>query len=342
MKYYAGQNRISTFILFLFFVNIFFFSGCTNTKREYKFSGRTMGTTYSISIISESKFDKDKIQSNVDSILVEINRQMSTYIKDSEISQFNRWNSKEPFLVSDEFAFVVKSALDIYQRTNGAFDITVMPLVDLWGFFIRHADEWRPPTEGSIQNILLNVGSHQIRVDGNYLIKTNPEVQIDVNAIAKGFGVDEVSEYLVDYGFDHCLVEIGGEVRCVGKNIYGEAWKIGIDKPEYNSVPGQDLASVISLDNQAMATSGDYRNYFTWENMMYSHAIDARTGYPVKMNVASATVIAPTCLQADALATALLVMGKHDSEKLIESLPEVSCIMIIRESGNQYQLVEIK
>jgi len=317
------------------------FSGCENLSQETTLSGRTMGTTYSIILISDSLVETQRIQNGIDSVLVEINRQMSTYIPESEISHFNRWESIEPFPVSKEFAFVVERALDIHKITGGAFDITVMPIVDLWGFFGMRMKNWTPPTDQQITNILERIGSDQLEVHQNQLIKRNPTLQIDVNAIAKGFGVDVVYDYIVNLGYKNCLVEIGGEVRCGGRNKNGEIWKIGIDIPSYNAIPGKQLADIIELEDQAMATSGDYRNFIEWEGEIFSHAIDPRTGYPVKMNVGSATVFAPTCLEADAIATALMVLGEEEGNKLIRSLPEVSCLLILREDTEKYNIIKV-
>ena len=322
----------------LLFMVLFVYS-CDSVPLQYRFSGRTMGTTYSVAIISKTSVDVDQIQNGVDSVLAEVNRQMSTYIPESEISQFNCWESTDPFAVFGDFAFVVSRALDIHKLTDGAFDITVMPIVNLWGFFGARQDDWTPPPTKRLTAVLKNIGSDKLKVNGNFLRKTHPKLQVDVNAIAKGFGVDKVFDYLSNRGFDRCLVEIGGEVRCSGKNQDGNVWQIGIDKPSYGSLPGRDLQSVISLENQAMATSGDYRNFVEWNGEIFSHAIDPQTGYPVEMNVASATVIAQTCLEADALATALMVMGEKAGIELIQSLDDVSCMLIIRAGDGKFRVV---
>lgn len=333
--YLLKKTRLLLGLFFLAIVVI----GCETKQNQFRFSGRTMGTTYSIAIVSENNVKTDCVQKSVDSVLVEINRQMSTYISGSEISQFNHWESTKPFEVSEDFAFVVHRAIEISKLTEGAFDITIMPIVNLWGFFGARQDDWTPPTTQRLTAVLENIGSDKLEVNGNYLRKAHPKLQIDVNAIAKGFGVDKVFDYLLNHGFDRCLVEIGGEVRCSGKNQDGNVWQIGIDKPSYGSLPGRDLQSVISLDNQAMATSGDYRNFVEWNGEVFSHAIDPRTGYPVKMNVSSATVMATTCLEADALATALMVMGEDAGKKLIKSLKDVECVLIISEGEDEFRVV---
>lgn len=333
-------NYPSKFLSYIFFFILFF--GCETKPKQYRFSGQTMGTTYSIAVISDNIVNSKSLQNGVDSVLTEVNRQMSTYIPDSEISQFNRWESIKPFAVSEDFAFVVQRALEINKLTNGAFDITVMPVVNLWGFFGSRNDNWTPPTDQIINKVIKNTGSDKLKVTGNSLQKLNPKLQIDVNAIAKGFGVDKVFNYLTDQGYWRCLVEIGGEVRCSGKNLNGNLWQIGIDKPTYGSMPGRELQEVIALEDQAMATSGDYRNFVEWNGEIFSHAIDPRTGCPVKVKVGSATVIAPTCLEADALATALMVMGEEAGVNLIQSLNDVECTLIIREENENFKVVNVK
>lgn len=328
--------------LWLGFFVLILFIGCRGQNQTIAITGNTMGTTYSIKIVDNVPQDinVNSVKTKIDSILQIVNQQMSTYIPDSEISRFNLLISKDWFPVSNEFYDVIIMAQEISRLTNGAFDITVGPIIDLWGFGSDlNQSSWQPPSEVEIKKVIQSIGFNNIAVGKNSIKKVNIDTKIDLNAIAKGYGVDVVFELLRDLGFTDILVEIGGEVRCSGYNNEGEYWKIGIDKPILNIIPGVELQAVISLDNKALATSGDYRNYFKYNSKIYSHTIDPVTGYPIKNNVASVSVTAPNCMTADALATALMVIGK-DGIELINSLDEVEAMIIIRSNENRFINVE--
>ena len=325
-----------------FFVLIVIFSGCKKQNREIAITGNTMGTTYTIKIIDnlQQNIDIDIVKGRVDSALQTMNQQMSTYIPDSEISQFNRSTSKDWFTVSTDFYDVIVEAQKISKLTNGAFDITVAPIIDLWGFSKNLLqNDWQPPNDQEIKETIRSIGFNNIVIGKNSIKKINFNTKIDLNAIAKGYGVDVVFELIKDMGYTDILVEIGGEVSCSGFNGKGEFWKIGIDKPILDALPGMELQTVISLDNQALATSGDYRIYFEFNGELFSHMIDPTTGYPTKNAVASVSVTAPNCITADALATALMVMGL-DGIKLINLMEEVEGMLIIRTDNNELNSVE--
>ena len=271
-------------------------------------------------------------------MLIEVNRQMSTYIPDSEISWFNRSESTEPITVGEEFYYVVNRALYWSRKSNGAFDITVFPLLYLWGF--GPGDTGVPdqfPDSSTINRRMSHVGYEKIRTEKSSIVKLDPYISIDLNAIAKGFGVDAVFDYLKSQNISDMMVEIGGEVRVKGKNLQAKQWAIAIERPKLSAEREEGFDWVINLDNQAMATSGDYRNYFEIDGEIYSHEIDPRTGYPSQSGIASATVTAPTCTDADALATALMVMSITDGLELVESLPEVEAFLIIRETADRFR-----
>ncbi len=325
-----------------FFVLIILFSGCKKQNLTVTINGNTMGTTYSIKIIDQltSTIDINNVKSKIDSVLQFINQQMSAYIPDSEISRFNRLNNNEWFTISTEFYDVIVIAQEISRLTNGAFDITVGPIMDLWGFGGEVAQtNWKPPSDQKIEEIKKSIGFNNIVVGENSVKKKNTDTKIDLNAIAKGYGVDVVFELLRDLGYTDILVEVGGEVRCNGFNQDGNYWKIGIDKPLLDVLPGTELQTIISLNNNALATSGDYRNYFEYNGELYSHTVDPVTGYSTHNNVASASVMAPNCITADALATALMVMGEKGIE-LINSMDSVEAMIIIRTDDNKYIRVE--
>ncbi len=236
---------------------------------------------------------------------------MSTYQDDSELSRFNR-HGTEPFEVSDSMIEVVSEAQRIAELSSGAFDITVGPLVDAWGFGPDPGGD--PPDADTIAVLLADNGFRRLDVDPEQrtLQKENAAIRCDLSAIAKGYAVDRVALGLTDLGLVDFMVEIGGEVRAVGRNAVGEAWRIGIERPEAGS---RGMWSAVALADAAMATSGDYRNYYEKDGVRISHTIDPRTGRPVTHRLASVRVIHPSCMTADALATAISVLGPEEGRR---------------------------
>jgi len=300
-----------------------------------------MGTIYNVKIISKSLENNflSQIQTSIDSSLKQVNQQMSTYIGNSEISKFNNHKTTTDFHVSSEFAKVIKEALKVHQLSSGAFDITVNPLINLWGFGNR-TKESIIPSEKIIEKTLKKIGSGHIKfIDENTIKKEIPELEIDLGAIAKGYGVDVVSKVLDSFNLKNYMVEIGGEVFAKGKNFLNDKWKIGVDKPQYLALPGQDLQNILSISNVGVATSGDYRNYFEYEGKIYSHTINPKTGKPITHNLASVTIVAPSCILADALATAVLVLGTEKGIQLIESLDNVEGYLIKRIELDKFEAI---
>ena len=314
-----------------------FFVGCQETPRSLRLSGHTMGTTYHVTVVVDNGPlpDEKALKQGIDSVLAEVNRQMSTYIEDSEISRFNRWRSTEPFPVSPDFARVVKRALYWSERTSGAFDITVSPLVNRWGFGSEQFAVSPPNTE-EVDSLLDFVGYEKLTATDSTLTKKVPALQIDLGAVAKGFGVDQVFTYLQSRGLKRILVEIGGEIRGSGRNERNEIWKVGIETPALDGNINRRYLIKAPLNALAMATSGDYRNYRVVEGRRISHEIDPRTGYPVQNRVASVTVTAQTCMDADALSTAVMVLGSEAGLQFIDSLPGVEAFFILREADGTY------
>jgi len=306
---------------------------------QYTWHGRTMGTTYMVKV-THTKLNANElaeIKNKVEEALIEVNRQMSPYDPQSEISKFNSSKDTTSFRVSLQFVRVVQTALEVYRASEGAFDITVAPLVDLWGFGSKGITK-EIPSETEIDSALKNVGSMNLQViDHVHIKKKIPDLHLDLSAIAKGYGVDVAANILEASGLSNYMVEIGGEVVARGLNAKKEAWKIGIDKPKYNLLPGQELQGILALHDVAVATSGDYRNFFEIAGKKYSHTIDPKTGRPVIHNLASTTIIAQQCMYADALATAVMVMGKEKGIKWIENMPGVEALLIIRHDGDRFE-----
>lgn len=282
-------------------------------------SGKTMGTTYNITYLDEESRD---LQTSIDSLLVVFNQSLSTYIPDSELSRFNQGDTldfKLPYLLP-----VLEASKKVYENTNGAFDPTVGPLVNIWGF-----GPGGPELKDSvdIKNLLSTVGFTKIEFDQKQLRKKVPGIYLDFSAIAKGYGSDVVADFLKSKGILNYLVEIGGELVAYGVNEKGELWKVGVNRPE-ESANASDLISIIALKDRGMATSGNYRNYYIQDSVKISHTINPETGYPVSHTLLSATVLAADCMIADAYATALMVMGKDKAIALDSALNEIEVFLI--------------
>jgi thiamine biosynthesis lipoprotein len=317
----------------LVFLLILISTGCPATK-EVSFSGNTMGTTYNIKIITSYFDGMDGLKQEIDNRLDEINRSMSVYIKDSEISLLNQSPPSKPMAVSRDFLMVIKTAEKLYRQTEGSWDGTVGPLVNLWGFGTAGNSREVPPRQ-EIEKLLLNTGFDNIQIiENKYLSKKKTGISLDLGSIAKGYGVDQIAKLIQDKGIKNYLVEIGGEVYAEGYRKDGGKWRIGINKPE-KGTPFYQIYKIVSLYNKAMATSGDYRNFFEKNGKIYSHIIDPKTGYPVSNRVVSVSIIADSCTYADGLATAVMVMGPQKGIDLINRLENIEGLIIVMENDGR-------
>ncbi len=323
----------------LFPVFIFLILLSCQTEQNPVFHGSTMGTTYSISLADTTLAPSatERITRLIERRLKEVNASMSTYIPQSEISLFNKSRTLKPYPVSDGFMYVARMARTIYRGSDGAYDVTVAPLVDLWGFG-KKGRRFSPPSRSAIDSVMRFVGMNRLIFGENYLQKTIPQLQLDFSSIAKGYGVDEVARLLREEGFKNYLVEIGGEVVVRGRRN-GQLWRIGVDRPDTSLMVNHSLQRILALTGRAVATSGDYRNYFVSHDSLYSHTIDPRLGYPIVNHVASATVIAPNCTLADAMATALMVMGPEKGLEWVEGEADIEAMLIMRR-GKSYEVLE--
>lgn len=282
----------------------------------HRFSGPTMGTTFNVTLVVTDQSPPvyaAKIQAGLERELAQINQQMSTYIDDSELMQFNRSKVGQWQSLSAPLAEVLAISRRISERSEGAFDITVGPLVDLWGFGPL-AEPEQVPSDVAIAAARSAMGYAQVALDGQRARRLS-DVRLDLSAVAKGYGVDHLADWLEAQGYEHYLVEIGGEVRLSGDSPRGDAWRIGVEQP---SLVQGDGRKALALTDIAMATSGDYRNYYERDGVRYSHTIDPRTGRPIAHRLASVTVLAPTSAEADAWATALNVLGPEAGMALAE------------------------
>jgi thiamine biosynthesis lipoprotein len=316
-----------------FLLLVFIFLWCTGfgTAKELLLTGATMGTTYHIKVVAESKKDRKDLQRSIDQRLQQLNKSMSTFQPDSEISRFNRLQATDTdFAISSDFLAVMLAADAVYRLTDGAWDGTVKPLVDLWGFGPSGAID-QVPSAQTIAAALKNVGFQQIEVSAKgFLRKHNPAVTIDLASIAKGYGVDQVSRLIEEKGYRNYLVEIGGEVYAAGKRLDGKRWRVGINQPS-KTATADAVYKALELQDQAMATSGDYRNYEVIGGRAYSHIIDPRSGYPVNQGVVSTSVVAPNCTLADGLATALMVLGPVQGIALLNRVDDVDGLIIVQK-----------
>ena len=295
-----------------------------------------MGTGYSITLLTlPADQTRENLQTAIDDRLAAINRVMSTYDPQSELSQFNRSDRTGPIPASPELRTVLSAALELSRISQGAFDATVAPLVNLWGFG-PGAGEDRLPTDDEIDQARNRVGFERIQVDDSAgaIRKTRPDVIVDLSAIAKGYAVDQIGDYLESLGASDYLVEIGGELRLKGNNPRGESWSIAIEKP----VAGErSIKRIVQISDKGMATSGDYRNFFEIDGQRYSHAIDPDTGRPVRHTLASVTVLADNCMLADGWATALLVLGPDAGRALAEQQQLAALFIVITPQGFEEQ-----
>jgi thiamine biosynthesis lipoprotein len=309
-------------------------AACGDSARERPFQelvGSTMGTTFSIKIVAPPEtLDLPALQADIQAVLDGINGTMSTYLDTSELSRFNASDSVDWFEVSPELCRAVEAARVVSEFTDGAFDVTVGPLVNLWGFGPVEST-FQPPGNDAVTAVMQDIGYRKLDVDCSQpaLRKEAPGVYVDLSAFAKGHAVDVVAELLDTRALPDYLVEIGGEMRMRGKNPRSEAWAIAVETPDR---AGRSVQTVVHLSDAAMATSGDYRNFFEHEGRFYSHTIDPRTGYPVTHDGASVTVIADTAAFADAAATALLVLGPDAGMNLAER-ESIAAYFLLRLGG---------
>ena len=298
---------------------------------QQQLTGNAMGTSFSIKIVAPRRdMELDAIRQEVDRVLSTVERQASTYVADSELSSFNSQRSADWFEVSPGLCGLVAEALTLSAATNGAFDVTVGPLVNLWGFGPT-GPAGKPPDSELIAVLLQTTGHGALHADCSVpaLRKDLPDLYVDLSAIAKGYGVDMLAATLDAAGVVNYLIEIGGEIRTRGVNANGDNWGIAIESPDNI---GRTVHSVVPVSGGAVATSGDYRNFFEHEGRTYSHTIDPRTGYPITHDGASVTVIAETAAHADAMATALLVMGPAEGLAFADR-EGIAAVFLVRANG---------
>jgi thiamine biosynthesis lipoprotein len=292
-----------------------------------------MGSFYTAKIVAPviTLRQQREVRIAVDQCLAEVNRQMSHYQTNSELSAFNRWGTDQPFRVSPGFARVTRYALELGRRTGGLVDVTLAPLINLWGFGQR-GEIITPPTEAEVQTARQQFGYRWLEVTTNGMLRKHlPGLQLNLSAVAAGHAADQVADLLRSLGHTNFFLDITGEMVLSGHNPSGQPWRIGIQQPDPDLPQGQAHAAIVALTDRALATSGNYRKFFQdAAGNTYSHILNPRTGRPVTHRLASVTVLADTCLEADGLSTALFVMGPEEGLKWIETQPRSAAFFIIR------------
>lgn len=299
------------------------------------FEGQTFGTMYAITYVDRSNGISDmQLHQQIDSLLTELSHTFSIFDTNSLIY---RWNKGEDVPLNEDFLNVLRLSKTISANTDGAFDCTVQPLVQLWGFGkdgMRHT-----VGDDTLATVREYVGFQLVDLQGDSILRKDPRVQLNFNAVAKGYAVDRVADWLVENGYADCLVEIGGEVVARGtKN--GKPWKVGIQRPTETADGNKESIESMDLeDHRAVATSGNYRNYFEEGGVRYTHILDPRTGQPERTNLLSVTVVAPDCATADAYATAFMVLGHEKSAQIVNQHPKLEAWFIVAEKDGKFTIM---
>lgn len=317
---------LKSFLLFL--ICLLIFQGCSQNRDELiEFHGNTMGTTYNIKIVvGSNQTVPENFGEEIDLALKNFNQIMSTYIPDSELSKINQAPRDGWLTVSSSLYHLLDMSQQISKKSDGAFDVTVGPLVNLWGFGPTKRER-QVPSEAELAEARARVGYQFIQLSSQRrAVNKSADVYIDLSAIAKGYGTDVIAGLLKDRGFTNFMVEIGGELNLQGYNVEDKLWRIGVEKP---TLGHEGAVQAISIYNAGVATSGDYRNYMEVDGKRFSHTIDPATGEPISHNLASVTVVAPTGAEADALATAINVMGPEKGMAYAERY-NLAIYMIVR------------
>lgn len=301
-------------------------------SRKYQFNeGYIFGTIYHVIYQSPDNMD---YQIDIENKMHQFDMSLSTYKTESVISLVN--NNDSTVVLDHYFTTVFKKGREISSKTQGAFDMTVAPLVNAWGFGFKNKIM---PTSSQVDSLLQLVGYKKVSLVNGRVIKEDPRIMLDASAIAKGYSVDVIAEFLEEKGVKNYMVEIGGEIRVKGNSKKGRPWRVGIDKPiDDPTVSQRELQDVVSLKHASMATSGNYRNFYVKDGKKYAHTIDPLSGYPVQHRLLSASVIGPNCMTADAYATAFMVLGLDKSVQIVEREDDLEAYFIYTDDKGEYQV----
>jgi FAD:protein FMN transferase len=311
---------------------LFFTTVIYSQSEPIKIEGEAQGTTYHITYYDSQNRD---LQPEIEKILHDFDLSVSTYIPNSIISRIN--SNQKNIIVDKYFKVCFNKAKEVWKNTNGAFDPTVYPIVNAWGF---GPGKKQKIEKTKIDSMLQFVGFQLIKLKGNKVVKKDPRVALDFNAFAQGYSVDVVSDFLISKGLSSFIVEIGGEVYAKGKKPDGKNWTIGIEKPIDNKVSENPFKAIVKLENLGIATSGNYRRFVIEDGVKYAHHIDPKTGYPTKNNLLSASLFTKKCISADANATGVLVLGLEKAKVFLQQHPEIQAYLIYSDDKGNYQVYE--
>ena len=322
--------------LFAIAVLLVLLCGCHRNRLPVKhFEGQAFGTTYSVTCATGTGDKRPLPHAQIDSLLAELSHTFSIF---DTTSLIYRWNKGEEVEPNDNFLHVLRLSKTVSASTDGAFDCTVQPLVQLWGFGkdgVRHT-----VGDDTLAAVRAFVSFQLVDLQGDSIVRKDPRVQLNFNAVAKGYAVDRVADWLVEHGYPDCLVEIGGEVAARGSKS-GKPWKVGIQVPTQTADGARESFESLPLpDHRAVATSGNYRNYFEEDGVRYTHILDPRTGRPERTNLLSVTVFAPDCATADAYATAFMVLGHERSAQIVKQHPEIETWFIVAEGDEEWKVIK--
>ena len=312
----------SFFLFLIFFSSIFYGYSIQEVPQKIIIDGFTQNTYYRVTYYAK---DSLATKQEIESFLGNFLKTASLWEKESIIAKINRNEITE---LNEDFMVIFHTAEKVSQLTNGAFDITVGKLVNAWGFGIKTG---KSPTPEQVDSMIRFVGYQKIKIIDRRIVKEYPEIEIDFNAIAKGYSVDLMANFLISKGINNFLVDIGGEIRASGAAPNGDIWLLGIENPSENSASERQVQEIIQLTGKSVATSGSYRKYIEKDGVRFSHTIDPKTGYPVSHHLLSATVIADDCITADALATAFMVMGEKKAMQFLNNHPEYDAYFIVAD-----------
>jgi thiamine biosynthesis lipoprotein len=321
------------FLSLVLLLALFWITSCNSASEGeyYLLQGFTQGTTYHITYQHPTETDMSE---QIDSLLKNFDASLSSYVSTSIISAVNR--NDLGVKTDSMFRTVFRESRRVYQVTGGAFDISLGPLIDAWGF---GPGQQQDLDSAMVDSLLQYVGMDKVFLVGETVHKTDPNVKLNVNAIAQGYSVDVVSNYLQDLGCKNFMVEIGGEIRTQGVNSKGNFWRIGVDRPEYgNMIPGEQLQVIISMHNRSLATSGNYRKFYEKDGIMITHSIDPATGFPKESSLLSVTILTDECITADAYATACMVMGLEKAKAFVQDHKKVDAYFIFGDEYGAYQV----
>jgi FAD:protein FMN transferase len=324
------MKRIGCILSLFLLYSISLFS--QEVQEPIRIEGEAQGTTYHITYFDNQNRD---FQPEIEKILKDFDLSVSTYIPNSIISRIN--SNEKNVIVDKYFIACFNKAKEVWKNTNGAFDPTVYPLSNAWGF---GPGKKQKIEKAKIDSILKFVGFQLIELKGNKIVKKDPRVALDFNAYAQGYSVDVVSDFLNTKKIKSYIVEIGGEVYAKGRNSDGKNWNIGIEKPIDNKESGNPLKAIAKLENMAVATSGNYRRFVIEDGVKYAHHIDPKTGYPTKNNLLSASIFSKECISSDANATGVLVLGLEKAKVFLQKNPELQAYLIYSDDKGNYQVYE--